>query len=162
MKNCNFLIILVILLFKTITCYSEDTANYRNDKKYNLENLERQSGDKPETDGEKTKLNRNFLRASKASYSNSNPSVQSTSSPTVEPNNNHPENRTYIVFYNGYAYSTLDNVDPNKNTTVCSTNPMKLPSNWELVPFHDYYSSYLAASYFWQGDVRFIHYILSF
>ena len=85
------------------------------------------------------------------------PTVQPTAMPTIAPNTNPPENRTYIVYYNGYAYSTLDDVDPNNSTTVCSNDPKKLPSNWELAPYGDYFVQQVAMNYFWQGNVRTIY-----
>jgi hypothetical protein len=85
------------------------------------------------------------------------PTIQPTTFPTIAPNTNPPENRNNIIYYNGYAYSTLDDVDPNNSTTVCSNDPKKLPSNWELAPYGDGSVQQVARNYFWQGNVRTIY-----
>ena len=41
---------------------------------------------------------------------------------------------TNIVYRNGYAFATLDNIDPSEVTPGCQNGGISVPSGWEIAP----------------------------
>jgi len=80
------------------------------------------------------------------------PTPVPTAYPANLTNPNPPASRVNGIVIDGYAYSTLADVSIYMNSISWQTNPMKLPSNWEIAP-GDSTAQYLAASYYWSSTV---------